>query len=115
MKKYIRIFLALSIFSMQTGNAFASIFLTKKNDYIQICTSYGIKFIKSEEFKDSDITYNRFNLMNCCLDINNSLIFNSYISVNFFGLTSFTGNKIEAYKKLIKIIEEHVRAPPLIT
>jgi len=113
MKKYIRIFVALSIVFMQSGNIYASIFLPKKDGYIQICTSNGIKFIKLGRFKDSDISYNEFNLMNCCLDIHKNFILDSYTSIQFSNFITFYGNSnIESEKILFYVSSKSIRAPP---
>ena len=111
--KYIKISVIASIAFMQTSNAFASIFFLDNDNYIQICTSNGIKLISENRFNNSKKSFVKTKTMNCCLDIHSNFVINSYNFIKPNYLIAFQNNNHVNLSKSSDFNNlNSIRAPP---
>ena len=115
LNNYIRIFIMCSIAFMQTSNALATILSINSDNYIQLCTTNGIKLVSIDSFKDSKKSLFKAELMNCCLDIHSNFIIGNY---NNADQKYFLNSEIIVFKNTIKLFDyknkKSIRAPPAL-
>ena len=100
---------------MQTSNALAAIFSINSDNYIQICSTNGIKLASIDSFKDSKKSLIKAELMSCCLDIHSNFIIGNYNNVD---QKYFLNSEIIVFKSTIKLFDyknkKSIRAPPAL-